>query len=302
VPDWTIVGLRAEDDALVVDTVAAPVPDPTGGASQLPLPATHASNIAGLLPADTIAYVEHQGAGVALQNLLAAVKSDPQLGESLAVLDGLGGAGELLGWIEDAGIAIVGGTGGPGFGALLVAANDEQAAAQVTTLKSLLGLAGLGGGGIEVTETTVSGVEVTTVTITDLGALVPPGTLPDGVPPPTTGEPISFSMAAKGRVVLVGVGDSFMTSVLGTGAGSSLADSAAYKAALGRSLANSRTTVYVGVASGRDLIKGFLPAESLATWESDVLPYVEPFQVVAITSSSDAAANRSRVIVTVANP
>ncbi|HET9852910.1 MAG TPA: DUF3352 domain-containing protein, partial [Candidatus Limnocylindrales bacterium] len=36
IPDWLIVGLRAEDDSLVVDGVVAPLPAPSGGPSMLP--------------------------------------------------------------------------------------------------------------------------------------------------------------------------------------------------------------------------------------------------------------------------
>ncbi len=305
VPEWMMVGIRAENDALVIDTVAAPMPAPSSGASQLPLPATHASRLAGVLPADTVLFIEHQGAGVALQNLLATIQADPTLSESLAVLDGLGGAGALLGWIEDAGVAVIGGTGGtPSAGVLLAAEDEAAAAAQVTTLKSLVGLLGLsgGGGGVEVTESTVNGVEVTTIRISDLSGLIPPGTLPDGASLPTLGEPIEFSIAARGPVVLVGVGDGFMTSVLDVQAGASLADGAAYKLAQTRSLSDSRTTVFVAVATGRDLIAGLLPADAQAKWQSDILPYVEPIQAVSMTTSSDDAANRSRVVITVVTP
>ncbi len=300
VPDWTMVGIRAEDDALVVDAVAAPTPAPTGGPSLLPLPATHASVIASMVPADTLLLVENQGAGVSLQNLLTVLREEPALAAPLGILDGLGGTDELVGWIDDAGVAVVGGSGSPSGGILLVAADDAAARNRVATLSNLLSFAGLGGA-LEVRKATVAGVEVTTVVITDLGSLVPPGTLPDGVEPPA-GAPIEFSIAAKGRVILIGVGEAFMTGVLNVQPGASLADQAGYRTAAGRSLAGSRTSVYLAVRGAISLAEGLVPADMLARWESDIKPYVTPIDSVSISTTNEAAGTRSRLIISVSQP
>jgi hypothetical protein len=301
VPEWTMVGIRAEDDALVVDTVAAPTPAPTGGPSLLPLPATHPSVLAALVPADTLLLVENQGSGVSLQNLLNQLREDPTLAAPLGMLDGLGGTDDLLGWIQDAGVAVVAGSGTPSGGVLLVAADEAAARSRVATLTGFISLAGLGGDGIEVRKATIAGVEVTTVVITDLGSLVPPGTLPGGVEAPA-GAPIEFSIAAKGRVILVGVGEAFMTGVLNVQPGSSLADQAGYKKAAERSLAGSRTSVYVAVRGAITLAEGLVPAEMLAQWEADIKPYVTPIDSVSISTTSEVAGSRSRLIITVSQP
>jgi hypothetical protein len=298
VPDWTMIGLRAEDDALVVDSVTAPVPAPTSGPSLLALPPTHASVLTAMLPADTVLFIEDQGTGVTLQNLLATLRADPALGSALAMLDGLGGANELVGWIDDAGIAIVGGPDTPAGGILLVARDEAAAADRVATLNNVLALIGLSGEGIEVRQTTINGVDVTTVVITDLSAIIPPGTLPDGVLPPATG-PIEFSIAAKGRVLLLGVGEQFMTGILNVPAGASLADQVGFKHAVERGLPGSRATVYVAAPGALDLVERYLPADVLAQWQSDALPYVDPLEALAISSTSDPAANRSRIVITV---
>jgi hypothetical protein len=296
-PDWTIVGVRAEDDALVVESFAAPVPAASSAASLLPLPASHPSVLASMLPADTLLLVEDQGTGVSLQNLLATLREDPTLGAPLGMLDGMGGAGELVGWIQDAGIAVVGSVDAPTGGVLLVATDETAARNRVATLTNLLSFAGLGGG-IEVREATIAGVTVTTIVISDLSALVPPGTIPGDVEVPSDG-PIEFSIAAKGRVILLGVGEEFMTSVLGVQPGQTLADQASYDKAFERSLTNSRTSLYVDVRNVIDLAEGMIPAEELAQWESDIKPYVEPVQAVAATTFSDASGSRSRLIITV---
>lgn len=299
-PEWTMVGIRAEDDALVVESVAAPTPASTGGPSLLPLPATHSSVLASMVPADTLLLVENQGAGVSLQNLLTALREDPALSGPLGMLDGLGGTDELVGWIQDAGVAVVGGSGAPSGGILLAAADDAAARNRVATLTNLLSFAGLGGG-IEVRKSTVAGVEVTTVVITDLGSLVPPGTLPGGVEGPA-GTPIEFSIAAKGRVIVLGVGEAFMTGVLSVQPGSSLADQAGYKKAAERSLVGSRTSVYVAVRGAITLAEALVPAEMLAQWQTDIKPYVTPLDSVSISTTTEAAGTRSRLIISVSQP
>ena len=304
VPDWTMVGVRAEDDALVVDTVAAPskATGSAGGASStqplLELPPSHPSVVTSMLPANTVLYVEDQGTGVSLQNLLIRLRSMPELGSALGMLDGLGGAEGLVGWVDDAGVAVIADGSTVSGGVLLVAKDEAAARERLSTITSVISLLGLQGSGIELRETTVNGVGVTTVTIPDIGAIIPPGTLPDGVTAPTTG-PLEFSMAAKGRVLLLGVGEGFMTGVLNAQAGASLADQAGFKHALERGLGGSRTTVFVGVPAAIGLVEGFVPATDLAMWQSDIRPYVEPIEAVSITSLSDASTTRSRIVFTV---
>ena len=305
VPDWAMTGIRAEDDALVIDTVAAPAhapaADATAGPLLLPLPPTHASAIAPLAPANTIVYAEAQGAGVGLQNLLARFRSLPDLAAAFQMLDGMGGAGQLVGWVDDAGIIVVNGPQSPTGGLALVATDDAAAADKVKTLTGLLTFAGLGNNSIQTHESTIAGVTVTTITITDISALVPPGQLPSGVQIPSDAK-VEFSIAAKGRVLLLGTGEDFMTAVLNTQPGSSLADQAAYKQATSRALSNSRGTLYVGIHDLVGLAETFLSADEKAKWESELKPYVAPFQALSITSTTEASGDRSRLTITVTKP
>ena len=307
VPDWAITGIRAEDDALVLDTLAAPASHvaPTAGVtarpSLLPLPPTHASAIAPLAPADTIVYAEAQGAGVGLQNLVAKLRTIPELATSFQMLDGMGGAGQLMGWIDDAGIIVVKGGGTPSGGVALVTADDATAADRVKTLTGLIAFAGLGNNGVQSRQSTIAGMTVTTITVSNLAALVPPGQLPQGVDIPADAK-VEFSIAAKGKVILLGTGEAFMTAVLNTQQGSSLADQAGYKQATARALANSRGTLYVAIHDIVGMAEAFIPANDKAAWESDVKPYVEPFQALSITSTDDASGAHSRLTITVTKP
>jgi len=304
-PDWAITGVRAEDDALVVDALAAPAPTPTAGAtagpSLLPLPPTHASAIAPLAPADTIVYAEAQGAGVGLQNLIARLGTIPELATSFQMLDGMGGAGQLVGWVDDAGIIVVKGQGTPSGGLALVTADDATAADRVKTLTGLVAFAGLGNNSVQTRESTIAGVTVTTITVSNLAALIPPGQLPQGIDVPPDAK-VEFSIAAKGKVILIGTGEDFMTAVLNTQPGSSLADQASYKQATARALSNSRGTVYVAIRDIVGMAEAFLPAEQKAKWESDVKPYVAPFQALSITTTNDASGAHSRLAITVSQP
>jgi Protein of unknown function (DUF3352) len=298
IPDWTIIGVRAEDDSLVVDSLAAPVVQPANGPSLLPLPPAHASVLAPIVPADTLAFVESQGTGVALENLLTRLKTIPDLASSFQVLDGLGGISQLTGWIDDAGVAVsVHGTT-PDAALFIVATDEAAASSRVLALGGLLTITG--GSGVTVSHSTTAGVAVTNVTITDLGAFIPAGSVP-GLTIPQTG-PISFSIAAHGKVIILASGEAAMTSILNVGAGTSLADDATFKLAGQRGLANSRTTVYLAAGAGIDLVQALLPADELATFKSDYLPYIDPVESVSMTAAEDSTANRSRIVISVTKP
>jgi hypothetical protein len=307
VPAWVIMGARAEDDAVVLDTVTAPIPAPSTGASLLPLPSVHASLTAPLAPAGTLIYFEDQGAGVAIQNLFSELRTMPDLQQPLQMLDAAGGPAGLAGWVDD--VAVAASAKDPTAAdphikatVYLVAQDEATAAAKLATVKTFANLAGLSGnGGISVATQTLSGVEVTTVTITDLGALVPAGSVP-GLSTTTLDTPVTFSLAAKGRVLYLSIGDGAMADALAVQAGSSLADDAAFKLAGQRGLANSRVTMYAAVGATVDMVKGLLPSDIATKWSTEYAPYVEPLEALGLTVTTDAAANRSRLVLTVSKP
>jgi len=175
-------------------------------------------------------YAEAQGAGVGLQNFISRLRTIPDVATAFQMLDGMGGAGQLIGWIDDAGIIVVKGQQAPSGGLALVTADDATAADKVKTLTGLIGFAGLGGNSVQSRQSTIAGVTVTTITLSNLSALVPPGQLPPGVNIPSDAK-VEFSIAAKGKVILISTGEDFMTAVLNTQPGSSLADQATYKQA-----------------------------------------------------------------------
>jgi hypothetical protein len=304
-PEWAIATLRAEDDAVVLDAFAgAPLPASPGasaGPSMLPLPAAHPSELIALAPTNTVAFIEAQGAGVSLQNLLTQLRTMPELAQPLQMLDGAGGAGQLIGWIQDAGILVVNAPDGPTGGVLLAAPDEATATQRVATLTGLLALAGMGGNGVESRQSTVGGVQVTTITITDIASLVPPGQLPPGVDVPANAK-VEFSIAAKGKVVVLGAGEAFMNAVLTVQSGSGLVDQAAYKHATARALSGSSFTAYVAVRDIVAMAEKMLPQSETAKWDSDMKPYLAPFEAISITSAPESGGVHARYTISVSNP
>jgi Protein of unknown function (DUF3352) len=306
-PGWLVQGLRAEDDSIVLDTVAEVAPAPTAGAtpvpSLLPFAAAHQSEIMPFAPANTIVLFESQGIGVTVQNTLAQLRTCPMYGQALDVLNGTGDPAELVGWIDDVGLIVVNGDGGVTGGLVVVAKDAAAASERVGALKGLISLAAMSGAaGIDSTDTTIAGVTVTTVTISNLDGMAP-GQFPPGFLPEDGA--IEFSIAAKDRVILLaaGAGDTFMSAALSVQAGAGLVDQAGYKTATSRALSASQMTFYVAIRDIVGIVEPLIPADARARWESEIKPYFAPFQALSMSSSTDGnLTGRSRLILTVSNP
>jgi hypothetical protein len=93
-----------------------------------------------------------------------------------------------------------------------------------------------------------------------------------------------------------------MNAVLNTQPGAGLADQAFYKQATSRALANSRMSVYVGLRDIVSAAEPFIPEADKASWESDIKPYLAPFQALSLTSTTEASGSHSRLTITVSQP
>jgi hypothetical protein len=266
------------------------------------MPPSHVSRIAPLLPADTALFYELHGTGVLGQNLLATLRANPALSSTLGQLDAtlgiLGGPQALIGWIDDAGIVVIpDGTSLTG-GVVVQAADDATASAKADQIRSLLTLAGLGSG-ITTRDIDINGTKVTIADLGDISSLLQQAGQATGgltVPP---GTHIVISLAAHGSTVLIGAGESFARRILETAAGSSLADQAAYKTALGLSFATNSGQVYVAAAPLLAFADTTIPADAKAGFDSDVKPYLAPFDAFLETASSDSSGTRIRFVITV---
>lgn len=305
-PDWLIAGVRAEDDALVLDVITAPLPQSTAAPSTLTLPPAHPSALTGAVPADSLVFVESQGAGVALQNLFATLRTIPELETPLQMLDGVARPEDLVGWVEDAGVALSNAGQDPdnpelGATVLLAAKDAATATEKATGIRTLLGFLAIGGEGVTIVESVVAGVAVTEVRIADLGAVVPPGSVPGVDELPISGE-LTLSIAVRDRIVYLAVGPGTMAAALNVTGATSLAEAAAFRQAAGHGLDAGQLTVYVAAGASIDLAEPFLPDDVATQWATEYAPYIDPVEAVAAWSSMDASANRSRIVITVTGP
>jgi hypothetical protein len=215
-----------------------------------------------------------------------------QIDGSLALL---GGADQLVGWIDDVGIVIEPDGTSVSGGVILTADGESTANAKADQIRGLLTLAGLGGGG-NVTETTIAGTKVTTVDLGDLGSLLKAaGT---GVTLPTDAH-LVISFATKGSALIVGGGEGFIRHILETTAGSSLADATGYKHAMTRSSAENLGQVYVGVPSLVSLATTLVPEAERAAFSTNIQPYLAPFEAIVVTTTLDRGSAHVRFVATV---
>jgi hypothetical protein len=320
-PDWLIAGVRAEDDALVTDVLVAPGSAGTSGSAgpaqtSLPtLPPAHESDIAGFMPGNTVLLGETHGAGVAAQNAIAVLRSDPDFQAEASELDaalGLaGGAEGVVGWISDAGVVAIpqsttpAAGAGPGLdvGLVLVATDDATAAAKEQQLKSLLSVVALSAGG-NAQDESVDGATVTTIDLGDLSTLIGSSGAASqlgGLTIPPNLD-ITLTLAVRGRLVLLGGDDGFARDVLGAQAGLTLADDAVYKRSLTYGSASNLGQVYVAGASVRDLVSRLLPADQQARWQADILPYATPIDAALLTTTVDNGVAHVKLVIAVSTP
>jgi hypothetical protein len=296
---WVIEGVRVTDDALVLDAYGPPPPT-SGRASGAPTtaPATE-SRFASQLPSDTLAYLEFHGFGALVAQGLASMRADPAQAEALASIDQalsiLGGADNIVGWIEEIGVAVVPSDDAVG-GALLIRGTDADAAAgRVVQIRNLLVLASTGTD-ITIQDSDHNGVTVTTVDLGDLGALTGGLGLPAGEVPDAR---ITFSFAARDDLVILAVGDGVMERILDVESGTSLATSATYSRAISVAGAVNDLQVYVAVDGAMGFVEDLLTAEKLDMFSTELKPYLDHLAGVAATSTSTSAGTHSRVVFTV---
>ena len=102
--------------------------------------------------------------------------------------------------------------------------------------------------------------------------------LDSGLPASVTDARIALSYTVTDDLAIVGVGgDGFVKAVLDTKSGSSLADQAGYKAAIGLAGASNASQGYVDVAAIVKAIEAQLPADTLKAYQTDTKPYLAPF-------------------------
>ncbi|MBI2776087.1 MAG: DUF3352 domain-containing protein [Chloroflexi bacterium] len=299
VGDWAIGGLRVVDDAIRFDAVADPVVGTAPSGAPTLAPAAE-SRFAGVLPADTLGFVEAHGVGALLERNIATMGADPGQAEALGQLQQglamLGGLDNVVGWIEELGVAVIP-TGDATGGAILIRGTDAEAAkARVTQIRNLLVLAGTGTD-ITVSDVDRAGVTVTTVDLGNLADLA--GTL--GVPADSIGNArLTFSMARRDDLVIFAVGTGVVERILDTDASSSLRTSATFNRAMDLAGVKGDLHAYVALESAIGLVEKLGPADVFqGTWSTELKPYLEHLAAVAWSSSNVGTTNTSSFVLTV---
>jgi hypothetical protein len=275
-PGWLAMRVRAESDHLVLDEAL-----PTVKVAGVTPGQNRVGTLAASLPSDTVAQYEVHDFGTMIKSGLTALEKTPG-GPTAAQVDDIakyvGGVDKAIGWIGDTDAVVL--SGKAGFsGGLVAQTNDPTASADlVTALKSLATLGGAQAG-IALSSETYNGHTINLVKAAGL----------------TGSDEYSIAFSLSDKLVIVGVGDSFVKSVLDTKSGSSLADQPAYQRALGMAGTSNVGQAYVDVTALRTGLEALAAGSSgLAAYASDVKPFLEPIQSIALSQSlgSDVSTGR----------
>jgi hypothetical protein len=300
VPDWTAFALRVEGDALRMEALA---PKPEGD-----VPAARTSTVAEHVPSSAIALSVSNDYGQGILKTLDTYRAEPSLKEVVDGIDQaisvLGGSDAAIGWIGDFGVAVTRTDTGV-EGGLVITPTDSAAAGRLfTSLRTLISLGG-GGMGIELRDEAYAG---TTITIVDLGELSDLAGLAGmaGVSPEMLGTDlpagrVELAFAVTDNVVVLGSGPGFVRSVLDTTPDTSLARNDRYEALIAR-VGQGTGSGFVDITAIRELIEGALTnadAAERAEYETNIKPFLVPFDAMAASNAIVGEVNRSTTIVTV---
>jgi hypothetical protein len=286
VPGWIAMRVRAESDHLVLDE-AVPV---IAGA---PAQAGRTSVLAASLPASTVFQYDLHDVGSQVQHALTQLESQPG-GPTAAQVDAIakyvGGVDKAVGWLGDTDLAIL--HDASGFsGGIVAQTNDATASANLfAELKNLASLAGSQAG---ITMRTES-YHDQTITIFEGNLAGNVSMAPSAAMP---AEQVSIAVAQTNDLVIVGVGDGFVKAVLDTKPGSSLADQPGYQRAIDLAGSSAASQGYIDLTAVRTAAESMAAGSSdLKTYDSDVQPFLEPFQSIAWSQSSDSNLSTGRIV------
>ena len=297
VPDWAAYWMRFERDAMVFDAVA-PKPELSIGPT-----ANSTSTIVEHVPASALAVSVANGLGASLEQMLDVYAGDPTFKPLLDQLDqalGLvGGRDAALGWIGDTAIVVDAGDGEPA-GGLVIEPKDPTAAKNLFT--ALGAFIGLGGGSQGVTVRTEDH-NGTTITIIGAGDLLGRlgGMGGDVGIMPLPGGDLEIAYAATDQVVVIGTSVSFVKGVLDTTTSTSLARDPQY-ADLARRVGPGTSSAFLDITAIRGLVeKGMAEADpsDRQKYETDVKPFLAPFDALFAAGSIDGDLGSSTVIISV---
>jgi hypothetical protein len=296
-PDWGAYWLRIESDAVVMEAVAPEPAKATGPAED------RTSTVAQHVPGTAVVVAISHDYGATLRKMLAQYKAEPSMKEMLAQLETglglLGGEEAALGWLGDTAVVVNDSAGTPEGGLVALATDKANAGRLITSLKSLIALGGAQQG-ITVRDESYAGTTITIVTLGDLGTLSGMGSAGAAAPFPLPTGNVEIAYAMTDDVVVVGSGLGFVKHVLDTTGATSIASNDRYKALIDRAGKGTGST-FVDIAAIRGLIEKAMAGDTanLSKYESDIKPYLLPFDALVASGSVGGDLNRSTVIITV---
>jgi hypothetical protein len=195
--------------------------------------------------------------------------------------------------MEDAAVVVTR-DGSSIHGGVAFTSNDRAAGERLlTTLRSFAVLAG-GQSGITVRDETYGD---TTISIIDLGDLRDLAPKMGMATPPAEGH-AEIAYASTADLIVVGVGDTFVKSVLDTKPGSSLADDGRFKAMLGRVGDRNVSAAFVDLVAVRELVESVASGQpGYGEYENNVKPYVTPLDAWVQATVIDGDLDRSTGVV-----
>ena len=255
------------------------------------------SDVAKHVPSSAIALIVNHDSGATLKQTLELYKSEPSLKEVTDAIDkglgALGGADNAIGWIGDTGL-VVNGSGDAVEGGLVILPTDAEAAKRLfTSVKNLAALGGVGGG-VTFRDEDYKGTTITVASI-DLGAMGcqrlrgsrstrsrSPG------PSPTTS---SSSVRVLSSSSTSSTPPMARRSPRTTGTRRSWPESRRARAP--RSSTSRRSAAHVeGMVKSGD-------AAALKEYETNVKPFLAPFDALIASNSVGGDLTRSTIVITV---
>ena len=290
IPGWSAMSVRAAEGSLVADVVSEHV-------NALGEPANATSDLAAVVPADTLLLLTGRDVGGRLAAMRQALADQPALADSVKQVDQalalLGGFNAVTGWMGESGIAIVP-HGDSVTGGLVIAPTDAAAADRLVT--TIRGLAALGlGDKLTFNEEPYDGTTIVSVDLASIASLVGDAAgLPSNIPPR-----LSLAWATTDNVVVIGIGTDFVKEVLDTQPGDSLATQPRFSDGLSRAGSTNSGVVWVDVAGLRQIAEQMLPESSLSSYDTDVKPYVAPLDAIIGANVAGSDVDHTTFLLTV---
>jgi hypothetical protein len=92
---------------------------------------------------------------------------------------------------------------------------------------------------------------------------------------------LELAFTVQDGLVVIGIGDAFVKSVIDTTAGDSLADQPRYRAALDRAGSSNTGQAYVDIAGLVGSSVPLMPADDRSSYEQELKPFIDPLAAFA---------------------